>query len=271
MSNARGSILPFALIMTLMILLAGVALGNIVLEGVLRAQDTDASVGAYYLADSGIERQIFEIRKNGQTLGFVKGLGGIMPDGTRWISTAGLEPATSKIIPVIATSSFSVLDLYDPDNIVDKPGVARVTVEWSSAPSSSCGGSPSEIEASYASWNLATLSPSWPESNQYAIESKTGSGFLLVNLDPDRAYRLRLRAFKCPAVNVKITTYDLLGSAKSYNGDLTLSAEGMYARATQKIAVTMPKQDVLSGIFSYVIFSECTLYKDSLGSGGVGC
>ncbi len=270
LTKRDGSILPFAVIMTGMILLAAIAIGTVVLSGVKRAKDTDASVGAYALADSGVERQLFEIRKNNRTLADVNTLGATYPDGSSWVSTGSLEPATQKIVPIIPTSTFAVLDLFNPDDITEKPGVAQATIEWTNHPS--CAGSNSVIETSYASWNLATGGPppTWPESNQYTVESKTGGGTLLVNLDVDRAYRLRLRSFTCPAANVKVTTYDLLGSAKSYKGDITLSAEGTYGGTTQKIAVKMPKQDVLSGIFSYVIFSECTLYKDQSGGSG-GC
>ncbi len=269
-SKVEGSILPFAVIMTGMILLAAIAIGSVVLSGVKRAKDTDSSVGAYALADSGVERQLFEIRKNNRTLADVNTLGATYPDGSSWVSTGSLEPATQKIIPIIPTSTFAVLDLFNPDDITEKPGIAKVTIEWTNHPS--CAGSNAAIEASYASWDLASGGPppTWPDSNQYTIESKTGGGTLLVNLDVDRAYRLRLRAFTCAASNVKVTTYDLLGSAKSYKGDITLSAEGTYGGTTQKIAVKMPKQDVLSGIFSYVIFSECTLYKDEAGGSG-GC
>jgi hypothetical protein len=260
-----GNILPFALIMTMTILLAGIGIGTVVLEGVKRAKDTDESVGAYYMADSGVERQLFEIRKNNQTLSFVNSLDEktppIYPSGRSWKSTGAFEAPTVKTIPSVATSSFAVLDLFNPDDLLVKPGIGVVKIAWSSG---TCSPSlPAKLEASYAYWDLSGPTPTWPSDNQYVVLSKSTAGTLdLSSLDPNRAYRLRLRFFDCPASNVTVTTYEADGTTpKPFPGDITLSAEGTYGRATQKIAVTMPKQDVLSGLFGYVIFSECTLYK----------
>ncbi len=257
MKKIEGSILPLALVMTLTILLAGISIGTVVIEGVKRAKDTDESVGAYYMADSGVERQLFEIRKNSQTLGFVNSLGGTTPTG-RWVSTGALEQPSEKIIPNIPTNGFAVIDLFDPDKINTKPGIGSVTITWD--PSPLCGAS--QLEASYTSWDLGVPAPQWPTANQYTIQSKEGGGFLSINLDDQRAYRMRLRAFACDAKNIHIKTFDVVGLAKAYPGDITLAAEGTYGRATQKITVLMPKQDILSGLFGYVIFSECSLYKD---------
>lgn len=256
MRNADGSILPLALVMTLTILLAGVSIGTVVLEGVKRAKDTDDSVGAYYMADAGVERQLFEVRKNNEPLSYVNTLGGAAFGGT-WVSTGALDQPSQKIIPLIPTNGFAVLDLFDPDKINEKPGIGAVKITWDSA----CAPASSNLEASYASWDLGVPAPQWPTTNQYAIESKVGGGTVTINLNDQRAYRLRLRAFDCDAKNIHITTYDAIGNPKAYPGDITLTAEGTYGRATQKISVLMPKQDILSGLFGYVIFSECSLYK----------
>jgi hypothetical protein len=51
-----------------------------------------------------------------------------------------------------------------------------------------------------------------------------------------------------------------------FPGDISLGAEGTYGKASQKIVVTMPKLDVLSGLYSFVIFSECQLVKGLPGA-----
>lgn len=267
-----GSILPLALMMTLTILLASIGIGTVVLEGVKRAKDTDDSVGAYYMADSGVERQLYEIRKLNTTLAGVNALSAatppVYPGGLSWKSTGGLESPTIKSIPSVATSSFAVLDLFNPDDLTTTPGVGVIQITWTDgvcAPAI-----PSVLEASYASWDL-TGTPKWPSDNQYSIVAKNSSHTLtLTPLDVNKAYRLRLRFSDCPASNVTISTFAADGvTAVGFPGDMTLSAEGTFGRATQAISVIMPKQDVLSGIFSYVIFSECTLYKDQTGTAPV--
>lgn len=248
--------------MTLTILLAGLGIGSVVLEGSARARSTDASVAAYYMADSGIERQLYEVRKNNQTVSYLATLGGSYFNGGSWVSTGAYEPATGKKFTQVATSSFAVIDLFDPDNLTSPPGIGELVLTWAKDPS--CTAPMSNIEVSYAYWELSGGIPQWPSDNQFVVLPKNGSGSLTVSpLDPNRAYRVRLKAFDCAAVNVNAALFDPGGAPKAFPGDITLGAEGTYSKTTQKIAVTMPKLDVLSGLFGYVIFSECTLVKGS--------
>lgn len=260
MTIHRGNILPLAVIMTLTILLAGIGIATVVLEGSQRAVSTDQSVAAYYMADSGIERQLFELRKNNQTAAYVNTLGGTYFNGGRWMSSGAYEPATSKKISYVATSSFAVIDLFDPDNLNAPLGIARMTVTWTKDPT--CTGPQSNMEVSYAYWTVSGGVPQLPSDNQFVVQPKDGSGSLTIStLDPNSSYRVRLRAYDCPATNVVVTLGDSGGAQVAFPGDITLGAEGTYGKATQKIAVTMPKLDVLSGLFGFVIFSECTLVK----------
>lgn len=260
MQHRSGNILPLALIMTFTILLASIGIGAVVLEGSQRAQITDQSVSAYYMADSGIERQLYAVRKQNQSLNDLALLGGQYVHGGSWISTAALEQATFKKISYISTSSFAVIDLFDPDNLTIPSGITRMQIIWSTDPA--CVPA-STMEVSYGYWKLEGGVPTLPDDTTYVVLPKNGSGSLLVDgLDPSSSYRIRLRAFDCPAVNVSVSVFDAQNQPKSFPGDVALGAEGTYGKATQKIAVVMPKLDVLSGIFGYVIFSECSLVKD---------
>ncbi len=260
LKSSDGNILPLALIMMLTILMAGIGLGTVVLEGSRRAKAMDASVAAYYLADSGIERQLYEVRKNNQTVNYLNTLGGSYFNGGSWVSTGAYEPIVSKKISMVSTSSFAVIDLFDPDNLGTMLGVASMTVTWEKDPT--CLAPTSNIEVSYAYWEIVGGVPEWPSDNQFVVLPKNGAGLMTVGpLDPNRAYRIRLKAFDCPAINMEVELYDAVSQPKAFPGDITLGAEGTYSKATQKISVTMPKLDVLSGLFSYVIFSECTLVK----------
>ena len=267
MKKLRGDILPLALIMTSMVLLASVGIGTVVLEGLQRSKDTDQSVGAYYMADSGVERQLYEIRKNNQTYTYVNTLSANLattPVNQSWKSVGALGTNATKVIPLVDVTSFAVVDLFDPDQLTKPPMIDTVTIDWSKA--TTCGAfQQSTLEASYGSWNIPLFGvPTWTDN--YVVLSKDSSGHLVINsLNPNSDYRLRLRFYGCSAKDVTIKT-----NKSSFPGDITLSAEGTYGEATQKIAVSMPKQDVLSGLFSYVVFSECTLYKGPT-SGAPGC
>ncbi len=269
MQHRQGSILPLALIMTATILMAGIGIGSVVLQGSRLAQKTDESVGAYYMADSGVERQLYEIRKNNQTLDYVKTLDQTTPPtypgAMKWVSTAALEANLfSKTFPLVTTSSFAQLDLFDPDHMNTPPGIGDIIVRWD-ASDPSCGGvSIPKLEASYASWDLSGGLPSWPTDSQFIVLPRDTSMALEISsgLSTSKAYRLRLSFYDCNAKNVTVSAYTAPGGSNvAIPGDITLSAEGTFGATTQKIAVTMPKQDVLSGLFGYVLFSECTLYK----------
>jgi hypothetical protein len=124
------------------------------------------------------------------------------------------------------------------------------------------------MEVSYAYWDVVGGVPQFPTDQQFVVQPKDASHYLRISLDANKRYRIRLKAYTCPAINVTAVFLNPSGFQVPYPGDITLSAEGTYKAATQKIAVTMPKLDVLSGVFSYVLFSECTLVK---GTDAVVC
>ncbi len=275
MRSDHGSILPLALIMTTMILLAGIGIGTVVLQGSKRAVENDHSVLAYYFADSGIERQLYEVRKKDATTGQLSALDAQYPGQGSWTFFGGYATTTEKTFSTVATSSFGVVDLFNPDN-VQAAGVARLDLSWSNGPDCAALGTSAQVEAGYADFDLTSgvlpqaytvcrqgLSP--PDAN--CVNS--GQTMTLL-LDPSKNYRVRIHALGCTAKDLIAKTYSDSGGSipKAFPGDVTLSAEGTYQNATQKIRVVMPKSNVLSGVFSYVIFSECTLIK---GTGTPTC
>ncbi len=265
MKKEAGNILPLALVMIFLILLSALGIGVVVMEGARSGIETDQSVSAYYMADSGIERQLYEIRKNNQTLTYVNSLGGTYISGGTWKSTGDLEPTTSKQIQIVTTSSFAVLDVFNPDDLTHSLGIDNMHLTWQKDPT--CTQPNARMEVSYAYWEIVGGIPQFPSNNQFIVLPKNITYSMDVPLDSLKFYRIRLRSYDCAAVNVT-AAFSGGGVAKPYPGDITLSAEGTYGKATQKIAATMPKLDILSGVFSYVIFSECTLVK---GTGSVTC
>ncbi len=265
-TKAAGNILPLSLIMMLIILMAGIGIGIVVLEGSRQSQSTDQSVTAYYMADSGVERQLYEVRKDNQSSDYVNGLSAPYFNGGRWVSTGALELPTSKTFDTIATSSFAVLDLFNPDDMTRTFNINTMNLIWTNDPS--CGATPARVEVGYAYWTIVGGVPQFPSDNDFFILPKNNTGSMTVPLDPNKLYRIRIRSYDCSARSLKATFLNPSNAPVTYPGDLTLSAEGTYLKATQKIAVTMPKLDVLSGVFGYVIFSECQLLK---GTGSPSC
>jgi len=238
--------------MTVSILLSGITVGLIVLEGYKRSALTDNSMVSYYAADAGIERQLYEIRKNNNTIAGIQSLTQSYSNGSSW-STANptrFVSATVKTFPIVNNGDFQFVDLYDPDAAGAAAGIAKVTWTWNES------GCP--VELAYTPWlGGASIIP-----DTYTVAIGTlGSG--TQNLDTLRAYRLRFRPKNCSITNLQVQVYNnVAGSPVVFPGDITLASQGTYKKSQQAIAVTMPRLDILNNVFSYVIFSECTLFKD---------
>ncbi len=256
----RGNILPLALVMTTAILLSGVTLGVAVLDSLRRSVETDNSIISYYAADAGIERQLYEVRKNNATITSLGSMAGTFSNASSWTSADSSRFLTTmvKTFPTMNSGDFQFVDLYDPDQLSAAAGVGKVTWTWSG----SC-----QVEMGYAEWDTGSGSVI---PNAFTIALGTG-GSATQNLNTARAYRLRFRAKGCTVTNLQVRAYATSGSGTpiAFPGDITIASEGAYARTKQAIAVTMPRLDVLSGVFSYVIFSECTLFKNPDGSAPV--
>lgn len=254
----QGNILPLALIVTATILIAGMGLATIVLDSIRRSADNDAAMLAYYAADGGVERQLYAIRKQFTTVTSTQLLTSTFSNGAMWnAANSTYLQASMKFFPTTPSTSLQILDLYDPDNLNLAGDVGRVDWSWSAG--TDCqGGSPPEVELGYAQW-LAGGSV-LPQS--YTVVRGLTSGGMTTILDPAKGYRLRFRPKQCTADNLTILTYDGGGVSVNVPGDISVGAIGSYKKATQALTVRMPRQDVLSGVFSFAVFSECQLIKD---------
>lgn len=255
----RANILPLALVITATILIAGLSLGMIVLESLQRTAETDASMVAYYAADAGIEEQLYEVRKLKTPIEDLSVLGETFGNGSAWeAATSGFIQTTAKAFPELQEGDFQFVDLFDPDKIGAMSGISKVEWSWVGDGSPGC-----EVELGYAEWDFSggEIIPS---------EFKIVRGISSPNiqtLDPSKAYRLRFRPRRCDVENLVVKVYEPSDpDPVPFPGDMTLGSEGTYENTTQAISVTMPRQDVLSGVFSYVIFTECTLFKDPTGT-----
>lgn len=265
-SKLPGNITALAMIMIAMVLLVGIAVGVVVLEGSRRAVETDKAVGAYYMANSGIEMQLYDVRKNEMRLSAVATSTSLYPGGSSWRSTSGYETSTVKTIDQLSEEELSFVDLFDPDKINMPSGVARVNLVWEGE-AATCQ---SDLEIGYTVWDVGA-SIAWPvDAADYTIEIAPYSshgGFNIGPLDTTKAYRMRLRPFKCGAKDIRITMLDGGGVVMAYPGEIALGSEGTYKQTTQRLRVTMPRQDILSGIFSYIVFSQEQLCKRVGGAG----
>ncbi|MDF1496589.1 MAG: hypothetical protein P1P90_00835 [Patescibacteria group bacterium] len=255
-----GNIVALALILTSAILISAIGVGIVVMQGVEQSRNMDKSVAAYYMANSGIELQLFGIRKDNRTLTDMAAAASVYPGGTSWESTTGLEQTGVKRISYLPEEELAFIDLFDPDDISSTSNAARVSISWLAG--SDCGAKTPQFEAAYAAWEFSGGGITWPADSNYMIQPFDAiSPMDIAPLDTSKSYRLRLRPFNCSVQDVQITLYDIGNNQIDYLGDIVLGSEGTYQGTTQKLSVSMPRQNILSGIFSYIVFSEQQLCK----------
>lgn len=255
-----GNIVALALIMTAAILISAFGVGLVVMQGAEQSRNMDKAVAAYYMANSGIELQLFGIRKDSRSLVEMAAAANSYPGGTSWESTTGLEQVGIKRISYLPEEELAFIDLFDPDDISSTSNAAKVSISW--IPGDDCGAEVPEFEAAYAEWEFSGGGVVWPADSNYIIQPfDPVSPMEITPLNTSKSYRLRLRPFNCSVKDVQITLYDLGNNQIDYVGDIVLGSEGTYDGTTQKLSVSMPRQNILSGIFSYIVFSEEQLCK----------
>ncbi len=241
-------------------MMVGIGVGMVVMQGLEQSRNIDKSVAAYYMANSGIELQLFGVRKDNRTLTEMASASNIYPNGNSWESTTGYEAIGVKTISYLPEEELTFVDLFDADDISSASNVAKVNISWQ--PGDDCGPTSPEFEVAYATWEFSAGGIIWPSDSNYTIwPFNPVSPMSISPLDPAQSYRLRLRPFNCSVKDVQITMYDAYNNLLDYPGDIVLGSEGTYEGSTQKLSVSMPRQDILSGIFSYIVFSQEQLCK----------
>lgn len=258
-ASLQGNIVALALILTSAILIAAIGVGIVVMQGSVQSRTMDKAVAAYYMANSGIELQLFGIRKDNRTLTEMAAASNIYPGGTSWESTTALEQTGVKTISYLPEEELAFLDLFDPDDLSSSVNAAKIRISWTNG--TDCVSETPQFEAAYAEWEFSGGGVTWPAAENYTLTPFQTSPMEITGLDPNKAYRLRLRPFNCSVQDVQITLYDSLDAQIDYPGDIVLGSEGTYEGTAQKLTVSMPRQNVLSGIFSYIIFSQEQLCK----------
>lgn len=246
----RGNVLLLALFAMSSILLGGMAVGTLVLREIRAARTADASQVAYYAAESGNERALYEIRKLGLSPHELAA-DADLDNGASYAREIVQEPAP--IFTSIAKDAVYELVLYDPAATPPSGGVAELTVDWDAA----CGAS-SVIEMSAVTF---TPGVGWtPSINKFRYANDGPVSFTLSNPGSDAA-RVRLKAERCDAVNVRIDAFDAGGAPVAFPDRVAIVSTGEYRGTRQATQVVAPTVSTLSGLFDFVLFSECEIVK----------
>jgi hypothetical protein len=267
----RGTVLLLALLVLSSVVIASSGLGSLILNSLQQARIIDSSIMAYYAAEGAAEEALYSVRKVGlgetweQDLTVSPASPVKLHNGTTWFRTVtGKEQLVNTSIP---RDSFYEVALYDPDQEAEPldEQMNIVRLDWSSDP---CEGD-SDICPSL----LVTLVRWDPTSEIWAEDATTTIRFVsdadgetpnkVVNVDPDYLYRMRLRAEDGDIRDVRVTAYtdEAQGIAVDLPGRIRIDSYGTFGSTRQHLAVRLPRQTPLSGLYDFALFSECSLVK----------
>jgi hypothetical protein len=75
---------------------------------------------------------------------------------------------------------------------------------------------------------------------------------------------VRIKAFGCDINNLVFTAWsedNASGTQKEIPSRITIKSTGTFGFSTQAIKTIMPRKSIMSGLYDYVLFSECSLVK----------
>lgn len=248
----QGNVLLLSLFILSAVLLAATALGSIVVRALRNAAAGGSSTVAYYAAESGAERALWELRKQQVEVGALPAQlsypGGVT--AVRTVEGSG----TTTFIPRIKQNDTYELALFVPGATPPAGGVSRLVVRWSA----DCGAS-SVIEFQNVTW---TPGAGWaPGVTQFRYGWSEQPVSLTLNNPGTNSYRLRVRPERCDAEDVRIDAFDSSGNAVALPDRVTVVSTGSFAGTKQAVQVTVPLYSPLSGLFDFALFSECSIDK----------
>lgn len=273
----QGSVLLLALLVMSGVLIVGASLGTISVLNLRQARVIDDAVIAFAAAESGAEQTLYQLRRAGASSAALNGspdhddsdvLSGVaMGNGSRW--SRKLEATESTIFASIPRDRSYEVVLWNPEAPASPAGVESLVFSWDDA----CGGT-SGLEVLATGWNPGAAGGFSPDVAFHG----DSPALTFLHLDPHvidndflagLAYRVRLRAKNCDVSNLAITAYsadNAGGSQVAIPSRLAVESVGTFGTARQALELRLPRLQPLSGVFDFVIFSQCSLLKGVTGA-----
>jgi hypothetical protein len=228
----------------------------VILSSLQQSRAIDNAIVAYYAAESGVEESVFRLRRDGVMPPSSASPQSLANNSAWTVTVAPSEPVV--YAGNLTQDSFTEIALYDPDQPTTATNIASVSVTWLD----DCLGC-SVLEAAMVSW-LSGGPIAWdPNAATYRF---TG-GSATLSAASGKLYRLRLMARSGGFQNVQVRAYDVAGAAVPVPGRVRIEAIGAFSTVRQRLTAVMPRELPLSGLYDFVVFTECSLVK----GGTVSC
>ena len=262
----KGASLLLAMLVMAGILTVSSATSRLVINEIMQSFQLDKAAVAFYAAESGVERGLFQSRKKDFSAVAFNQIEETLDNQASYQLVAS-DSEDALYASLLPDESFQ-LDLFDPHSLDPLASTIKsVRISWQ--------GVGSWLEINWTPWTTAGVIGA-PQS---AYISQASSPYIVQLYDfATYLYRLRIIARHAAATGMDITAYNNIDPVANCQplsscqvpipGRVLIKGLGEYpvgsARASrQAIQVTMPQKSPLSGFFDYVLYSEEEVKKEN--------
>lgn len=241
MPDKKGYSLLLAVIITSAVLSTATALAGIILSEVRQTREVGDAIAAQITAEGDIEAGLFVLRKGSFEL--------LQANEELWKSGAGHEAYEAPPLRPFRIEENDFISL--PISSSDRPSTMKIN-RWDPGDTCENEGGESWIEVSTIAWDPENSANPFQTSHSPRAHSDYAQNeSVLEILVPEHTVEIRVRALYCAIeqFNVDLPTRVIL-RATATRGAVRQTAE-----------VTVPRSTPVSGLFDFVIFSECELTK----------
>jgi len=265
--NTSGTAILLAVLVMSTILTAALATSKLVINEVMQSTQIDYSTIAFYAAESGLEKSLFNIRQKDAGVQDINTTTEVFDNQASYIMAA--QDTEEILYTSLKPGETYQIDLFNPNSldVLENP-IKSVSIDWDGI-GDSC------LEMKWISWN--TNGQLGEPQNYYACQD--GSPDIIQLFQNDAyLYRLRLLARYAASGTITIKAYSdvdpgincqpLESCQVPLPARVSLAATGRFPEtsltpAEQNIVVTMPVKSPLAGLYDYVLYSENDIVKEN--------
>lgn len=256
--NGRsGNVLIYALLIIAAVLSTTIVISNLVQSSLKETRYVASAGAAYYAAESGLEKALYNIRK----IDFLPKDGDCHVGFDCELSVD--DKATAELSLNLKKNDTIQFDLFSLEDNSLSDNAESMGLTWD--------GDDTWLEVSLAVWDKGgvidwqTQSAPFVKDDLNVQKYLYSSGPAINNaLSANKNYRVRVKALYGEAQNLKIklsNADNLLGAPLAFPNFLKIKTVGSDHNSTQTIKAEMPRFSPLGGVFDYVLFSEEKIVK----------
>lgn len=239
-------------------------ISRIILNSLMTSRNIDSSAIAYYASESGVEKNLYAIRKEDYGVEYLKtnsfyNTGSLGNNSLWYLDLDECVGSKSEInISKIKKDNSYQVDLYNPDDSLTSQDIRSIRLEWSGDPSA-------KLEVSWSSWKNGNFIPNTNKRFFSNAESPIVMNLSTIENNAANIYRLRLKSLYNDINDINLKAFSLddgVGEQKNIPSIITLKSVGEFSNNKQAVQVEMSRRSPVSGVWDFVIFSQEDIVKE---------